>query len=190
MYLFIGLGNPGEEYARTRHSVGFLAVEMVREQGMDFSGWKMKKRAHAEIAEGKRDGEKIILVKPQTFMNNSGLAVQSLARIHKINPKNIIAIYDELNIDLGNLKLSFGGSAGGHNGVQSIITALGSQDFWRLRIGIGPRQGAMESFVLTKFSRAEEKILTDALKKTADAVNIIATAGPQKAQNTVNAIRE
>jgi len=187
MYLFIGLGNPGEEYVRTRHNAGFLAIEGIRDQGTGFSGWKMKKQANAEVSEGQIDGQKIILGKPHTFMNNSGDAVASIARTHRIKPEDMVVIYDEINIDLGNLKLSFGGSAGGHNGVQSIITSLGSQDFWRLRIGIGPRQGSMEAYVVKNFSKAEQKILAGVTKKTTEAINLIATLGPRKAQNTINA---
>lgn len=186
MYLFVGLGNPGEEYARTRHNVGFLVLDTLKNSEFDFSGWKMKKQANAEIAEGKRDGEKIILAKPQTFMNNSGDAVSSIARTYKIKLEDMVVVYDEMNIDLGNLKLSFGGSAGGHNGMQSIITSLGSQDFWRLRIGIGPRRGPMELFVVKKFSKSEQKILAGVIGKTTEAINLIATLGPHKAQNTIN----
>lgn len=197
MYLFVGLGNPGEEYARTRHNAGFLAIDAFHGQATDFGGWKMKKQANAEVSEGRIAGQKIILAKPHMFMNDSGRAVASLARTHKIKPEDIVIIYDEMNIDLGNLKLSFGGSAGGHNGVHSIIASLATRDFWRLRIGIGPRQGAMDpssreregmdAFVLKKFAKIEQKILDSVLAKAAVAIGAIAALGPQKAQNAINA---
>ncbi len=133
--LFVGLGNPGPEYEATRHNAGFwwidaLAVDLRATLSMD-------KGHQAMVARCTADGQTIWLLKPQTFMNNSGRSVASLARFYKVKPEEILVAYDELDIEPGEVKLKFGGSRGTHNGIRDIFDQLGSGDFWRLRIGIG-----------------------------------------------------
>lgn len=163
MKLIVGLGNPGKEYEKTRHNIGFRVLDEIAE------GFKFEKKFNAGIKEEKINKEKIIFAKPQTFMNNSGAAVSTIAKFHKIKPENIVAIHDDMDLVFGKIKLSFGSRSAGHNGVQSIIDSLGTNEFYRIRIGIGPRphlrQGfggqaekiPAEKYVLQRFSAPEEK---------------------------------
>lgn len=152
--LIVGLGNPGKKYTATRHNAGFLAVEHLADSWE--ADWKENKLAHAKIAEANVDGQKVILAKPQTFMNLSGEAVASLRGKYKVEPKNIWVIYDEAAIEPNQLRVRIGGSAGGHNGLKSIIEHIGP-DFTRFRIGIGsPAENTpLEDYVLQKFSKEE-----------------------------------
>jgi PTH1 family peptidyl-tRNA hydrolase len=133
MHLLVGLGNPGAAYGRNRHNIGFMAAdEIVRRHG--FSGWRNK--FQGLVAEGSVDGAKILLLKPQTFMNLSGQAVAEAARFHKIAPENVIVFYDELDLAPGKVRVKKGGGSGGHNGIKSIDQHFGP-DYWRVRLGIG-----------------------------------------------------
>ncbi len=162
MKLIIGLGNPGKEYEKTRHNAGFLAVDKIVDS-IKYQVLSIKQKFNAEIFQGIINNEKIILVKPQTFMNNSGQAVKAILDYYKINPEDIIVIHDDLDIPLGEFKISKNKNSGGHKGVQSIIDYLGTKDFTRIRIGIGAKSGVQvstykiptEKFVLEKFSGEE-----------------------------------
>jgi peptidyl-tRNA hydrolase, PTH1 family len=161
IYLIVGLGNPGREYQATRHNVGFLAVKFLAEK-LKWGDFKEQKKFQAEILETKFQAKKIIMAKPQTFMNNSGEAVAALKNFYKIPSQNIIIIYDELDLPMGKIRVRPDGSSAGHNGIKSIIEHLGTDKFWRVRIGIGNElKGKMEAanFVLSKFSKEEKSLL-------------------------------
>ena len=134
MLLIIGLGNPGKEYEKTRHNIGFVVLNKLMAD-LELDDWADNKKFRAEIAEGKIDKEKILLFKPQTFMNNSGQSVSAAAKFYKIKPADIWVIHDDLDLPLGKIKIQRDRSSAGHNGVQSIIDALSTQNFVRFRIG-------------------------------------------------------
>lgn len=167
MKLIVGLGNPGEKYADTRHNVGFVLLDRLREK-WDFPDFKMEKKFQAELSQGEQNGEKTILAKPQTFMNLSGEAVKSIMDFYKLSPADLLVLHDELDLKVGSFKVATDSRSAGHNGVQNIIDAIGTQKFIRLRIGIGQadvaddasacRLGAHD-FVLGRLTEAErEKI--------------------------------
>jgi len=185
MKLVVGLGNPGKEYKNTRHNIGFEVVENLAEAPL-----KMNKKFNAEISEGKINGEKIILLQPQTFMNNSGQSVAAAAHFYKIKPADILVIHDDIDLPLGKIRIKKDGSSGGHRGVESIIATLGSKNFTRLKIGVAPEKRSKNfnaaNFVLKKFAKAEEKILAETIKKTTDAVAVILNEDVETAMNQFN----
>ncbi|PWB38463.1 MAG: aminoacyl-tRNA hydrolase [Parcubacteria group bacterium] len=154
MRLIIGLGNPGEKYAGTRHNFGQMVVDFLASKKQ--ISWHKDKALQAQTADFRNGTEKIILAKTETFMNESGQAVQLLKKYYKLPNNKIIVIYDDIDLPLGKIRLSKGRGAGGHKGVESIIAYLHSKDFKRLRLGIAPQLGPAEDFVLKKFG-AEEK---------------------------------
>ncbi len=190
MKLVVGLGNPGEKYENTRHNIGFTIVSNFKFQVSSFSDWKINKKFNAEISEGKIGGEKIILLKPQTFMNNSGQAVVAAAHFYKIKPTDILIIHDDIDLPLGKMRVKKDGSSGGHRGVESIITALGTNNFPRLKVGVGPKERPKNfdaaNFVLKKFGKSEEKTLNLIIKKATEAVVTILSDGVQEAMNKFN----
>lgn len=160
--LIIGLGNPGEKYARNRHNFGFMVLDQfAKNQDLE---WNENKKFKSKIAEFKIEKKKIIFAKPQTFMNNSGSAVKKLQNFFK--PEKTIVIYDDINLNLGQIRLRYSGEAGGHNGVKDIIKKLG-QDFWRLKLGIGPQTKnlAAEYFVLQNFNNKEKELVNKIIKQ-------------------------
>lgn len=172
-YLIVGLGNPGAPYAQTRHNAGFMVLDaLARELGV---GWSEHRQANALVAELNHEGQKVILAKPQTYMNRSGSTVASLAASYGINPCQIWIVYDEASLPFGVLRIRQSGSAGGHNGVKSILESLGADDFVRFRLGIGepPQQMALEDWVLSRFTEQElqslERICTDLAKRMVEA---------------------
>lgn len=176
MKLIIGLGNPGKRYENTRHNLGFLAINKLAEK-IEIDDWKIKMQFNANITQGNFNNEKIILAKPQTFMNNSGITVKSIADYYKISNEEILIIHDDIDLPLGKIKIQQSRGAAGHKGVQSIIDALGTKDFTRIRLGIKPINKEIiietEKLVLQKFSKDEEKIVQKTIKK---AVALITTA--------------
>ncbi len=156
MKLIIGLGNPGEEYEKTRHNAGFLAVDKIVSNS-EYQLLSVKQKFNAEISQGAINNEKTILAKPQTFMNNSGQAARAILDYYKINAEDIIVIHDDLDIPLGEFKISKNKNSGGHKGVQSIIDHLGTKDFMRIRIGINVenKKTPTEKFVLGRFGEDE-----------------------------------
>jgi len=163
MILIVGLGNPGEEFEKTRHNLGFRVLDLLQKK-WSLPPFVLNKTVFSLISKGKFSEKEIILAKPQTFMNLSGKAVKSLKKKFKIKTKNIIIIHDEMDLPLGKTKFSFKKGAAGHKGVSSIIQSLKTKNFFRYRIGIGKEK--RENFVLEKFSKEEEKILKETIKKT------------------------
>jgi len=184
--LIVGLGNPGKQYADTRHNVGFLVIDYLAEKlGIKVDRVKFK----SVIGEGFVGYEKVVLAKPQTYMNLSGEAVIDMVQWYKIGPEDLLVVFDDMDLPLGKLRLRMKGGAGGHNGMKSIIYLIQSEEFPRLRIGIGrPENENVESvdYVLGKFSDEEAKIITEAVKKAADAVLEVLEKGVEKAMNEVN----
>ncbi len=173
MKLIIGLGNPGEEYKKTRHNAGFLTVDALALK-LQATSYKLQANFNAEVSEGIIDNKKIILAKPQTFMNNSGQAVRAILDYYKIKPEDIVVIHDDLDILLGEYKISKNKNSGGHKGVQSIIDYLGTKDFTRIRIGIMTenKKTPTEKFVLERFSKDEMKIIKGVIE---EIINNIST---------------
>jgi len=153
--LIVGLGNPGKQYEQTRHNAGFLVVDALADAHN--LSWSKKLFINALVAEGNIDGTKIILAKPQTFMNRSGQAVGKLMKRFKLTPEKIVVVYDDVDIERGSVRFREDGSAGGHNGMKSIISTIGTQAFPRLRIGIGkpPEHVPLEEYVLGRMSQDE-----------------------------------
>src|SRR5687768_17228915 len=185
-YLIVGLGNPGPRYARTRHNIGFVAVEeLARRHGLRFAGGQ----AHSEVAKGTIGGARVIVSKPQTYMNESGRAVQGLAHFYKVPKDRIIIVYDDFALPLGTLRLREKGSAGGHNGLESVIRHLGTQSFPRLRLGVGGPPGGRHThidWVLGLFTKGEEPIVADVISRAADAVESIFRIGLERTMNEYN----
>jgi PTH1 family peptidyl-tRNA hydrolase len=185
--LIAGLGNPGREYAATRHNLGFALVDaLAATEGLK---WEHESRFEAETARWDvRPGVTRLLVKPQTFMNDSGRALRALLDFHKIGSGALIAAYDDFNIALGAVKVSVTGSAGGHNGVASLLEHVGD-GFVRYRLGIGvPRPAGMDikDFVLGKFTTAEQQLIDQQLTSLVDGLRLLLDQGPDRAMNLLN----
>lgn len=190
MKLIVGLGNPGKAYEKTRHNVGFEAIGYLLLVIGGFTKWKFEKRFNAEISRGHIASccEDVILAKPQTYMNNSGVAVKQLTVNYRLTTNDLLVIHDDLDLPLGTLRLSRGSGSAGHKGVQSIIAALGTKDFWRLRVGVGPKKGETDEFVLKNFSRTEALKLKKVLALASHAVQMMFELGPTRAQTEINKI--
>lgn len=167
--MIVGLGNPGSEYAKTRHNVGFMLIDKLAE---NLKVTVNKSKYKALIGEAQIGQEKVLLVKPQTFMNLSGEAVGSLARWYKLNATEIVVVYDDMDLPLGKLRIRSAGGSGGHNGMKSIISALGTEDFPRMRIGIGKNQFNSVNHVLGKFNAEEAEGIEVAIEQTLQAVQM------------------
>jgi peptidyl-tRNA hydrolase, PTH1 family len=182
--LIVGLGNPGAKYDRTRHNIGFDLIDRLAKR------WQIsvsdQKRFQGMVGEGWVDRQKIVLLKPQTFMNLSGQSVRSVLDWYKLAPTEVLVLYDDLDLPLGKLRIRLAGSAGGHNGMKSIISHLGTPTFPRLRMGIGKSQDETISHVLGKFSAVESSIVTEILQLAADAVDLSVSAGVEKSMNKYN----
>lgn len=183
MYVIAGLGNPGKEYEGTRHNIGFMVIdELAKKLGMNVTKLKFK----SLVGEGNFKGEKIILLKPQTFMNSSGEALYDAVNFYKIPLENVIVIYDDKDLDVGKIRIRTKGSSGGHNGMKSIIYLLNSEEFPRVRIGIGKPQEDLVSHVLGKFEESEKKLIDEAVIKAADAVIDIIENGIEHSMSKFN----
>lgn len=185
MTVIVGLGNPGSKYAGTRHNVGFELIDrLAASQSVTLGPGK----GPFHVGTGHFKGEKLILVKPTTYMNLSGDAVQQVLNWYKVKPENCLVCYDDLALELGTIRLRPGGSAGGHNGVKDIILKLGTDEFPRLRIGIGNSfaEGRQVDYVLSKFDRNERKIIDEVLDMAVDAVHSFLRAGINQAMNDFN----
>lgn len=184
--LVVGLGNPGPAYAKTRHNAGFLVLrEFSKECGFD---WKKDRFLKAEVAEGTVRGKEVVLACPQTYMNLSGQAVAALMRRKKISFNDLLVVYDDVDLDLGQIRLKPKGSAAGHKGIESIIAILGTQDFARLKVGIGPcaDREELSNFVLEPFVQDERFKLQDILQAAAEAVGLWLVEGAETVMNHVN----
>jgi len=176
--MLVGLGNPGKEYDLTRHNIGFMAIDEFARRN-DFQ-WQDKKDLKCHLASNMMGDTRVLLVKPTTFMNLSGEAVQAVMSFYKIHPDNITAVYDELDVDFGQVRLRKGGSAAGHNGVKSLIQHLG-ESFGRIRVGIGPKnppQIDSADFVLQKFTKDEQEHLKELLVETTAVLSETAYGSP------------
>ena len=185
-FMLVGLGNPGREYEKTRHNVGFRASDLVaRALGVKIDRLKFQ----ALTRQADYNGHRILLVQPQTYMNLSGAAVSALASYYKIPPARILVMFDDISLPLGRIRLRAEGSAGGHNGVKSIIQSLGSDQFPRVKIGVGAKPHPdfdLADWVLSKFSPREEELLAPALQNAADAALLFLDQGMQKAASAYN----
>lgn len=191
MKLIVGLGNPGKEYEHSRHNAGFMVVDQFHKT-IDATDWKQDKKFKAQVSEATLKGEKVIVVKPLTFMNLSGEAIAPIAAFYKIAPADILVIFDELDIPFGQIRLRKSGGPGTHNGMKSIVEKLGSKDFPRLRFGIEsrglttPEQQDTTSFVLSPFTKEEQPILKQTLKTAALAIETFLKEGVENAMNKFN----
>ncbi len=184
MFLLVGLGNPGKEYAETRHNIGFMAVDEIHDR-YNFSPFKSK--FDGLLSEGNIDDTKILLLKPMTFMNLSGNSVIKTASFYKIPPEKIIVIHDDKDLALGKLKAKIGGSAGGHNGLKNIDTQIGS-NYNRIRIGVGsPQEHHINTvnFVLSRFTKTEMEVLQERLNFIASTINEFINKGVAHYSNLV-----
>lgn len=188
-WLIVGLGNPGTKYAHTRHNCGFRALDILAEK----LGCKVDKgKFQGLYGQTTHNGKKLYLLKPQTYMNSSGTSVLQLSAYFNIPPQRIIVMFDDISLEPGRLRIRKDGSAGGHNGIKSIISQLGSQEFPRVKIGVGAKPIAdqdLADWVLSGFSAAEEKVLDSALKDACDAALSIIDHGIQEAANRFNGVR-
>ena len=176
MFLIVGLGNPGAEYANTRHNVGFMAADFLHDK-FSFSPFKVK--FDGMIAEGKIGGEKVYLLKPQTYMNLSGNAVVKAAHFYKILPENIVVMHDDMDLPCGRLKAKLGGGSGGHNGIKSIDAAV-SPNYNRIRIGVGHPAGSgndVVNYVLGEFSKADKVLVEGNIELIAESIEVLLEKG-------------
>ncbi|MEK7623056.1 MAG: aminoacyl-tRNA hydrolase [Patescibacteria group bacterium] len=176
MKLIIGLGNPGKQYAKTRHNVGFMAIDALYESLADYNpaSWELSKKFNAEVSGCTIGAEKIILAKPMTFMNDSGIAISLIAHFYKIPPRDLIVIHDDKDILLGDVKVQTNRGSAGHNGVASIIEHLGTEDFTRIRIGIKSenekKMADTAKFVLSKFGLLERKKVEQVIMRAVEEI--------------------
>lgn len=195
MILIAGLGNPGQEFERTRHNIGFLTINKFQID-TGFSDWQFEKKFNAELSEGKFGKEKIILVKPETFMNNSGKAIGALAKYYKIKPENVLAIHDDADLPLGTLRIVKNRGSAGHKGVESIMRSLKTQNFIRFRIGMKttksgkiphrPKKEMAKFLVEQKITPTQKEILKKTIKKCVEAIETTIKEGLQKAMSIHN----
>ena len=185
--LVVGLGNPGPQYATTRHNIGFMVVDVLADRmGEKF---KVHKKSGAEVATGRLAGRPVVLAKPRVYMNESGRQVGPLAKFYSVAPADVVVIHDELDIDFGRIRLKAGGGVAGHNGLRSVGSALGGNDFQRVRVGIGrpPGQKSGAAFVLENFNSVERKEVPTIIEQAADATEFLISQGLEPAQNIVHA---
>ena len=185
MYLIVGLGNPESDYSKTRHNMGFNALNKISEKyGIEIN----KKKFDGLLGEGIIENEKVILLKPQTYMNLSGRSIIQVINFYKIPLENICVIYDDMDIEKGNIKIRKKGSAGSHNGMKSVISELGSEEFTRIRIGIGKPEfeGDAINYVIGAIPDEEAKVLDEGVKKAAEAMVEILKIGVDNTMNKFN----
>jgi PTH1 family peptidyl-tRNA hydrolase len=186
MHLIVGLGNPGSDYAKTRHNAGFLLVEKLAAQWK--ASWTNERKFSARVARGENNRKKFLLAEPQTFMNLSGETVGALVKFYQLPLTQLIIAVDDADLPLGEIRLRPGGGSAGHHGIESVTQHLGSREFARLRIGIGRRDGTREitNFVLGKFEKDENVVLEKVLERAASQIECWLDAGLQKAMSQFN----
>jgi PTH1 family peptidyl-tRNA hydrolase len=186
MHLIVGLGNPGADYARTRHNAGFILVERLAEQWK--SGWTNERRFFCRLARAEHGGRKVLLCEPQTFMNLSGEAVGALVKYYQLSLAKVLIVVDDADLPLGEIRLRPGGGSGGHHGLESVAQHLGSRDYARLRVGIGRKDEARQiiGHVLGKFADDERAVLEKVLERAAGQIECWLSAGLQKAMSQFN----
>jgi len=185
--LVVGLGNPGPNHARTRHNVGFMVVDLLAER--IGSAFKLHKKSGADVATGRLSGRPVVLARPRCYMNESGRQVGPLAKFYSVPTDGVVVIHDDLDLDFGRIRLKQGGGEGGHNGLRSIATVLGSKDFQRVRFGIGRPPGRQDpaAFVLQAFGSRERDELPTICEQAGDATELLIEMGLEPAQNVVHA---
>ena len=188
LHLIVGLGNPGAEYAKTRHNAGFLLVEKLAARWK--TDWTNERKFDARIAKAERSGRKILLCEPQTFMNLSGETVGELKNFHQLPLKQLMVAVDDADLPLGEIRLRTSGSSGGHHGLESIEQHLASREFARLRIGIGRKDGSREitNYVLGKFDSSESELLKKVLERASNQIETWLEAGIEKAMSQFNGV--
>ena len=190
MYIIAGLGNPTKEYDNTRHNIGFAAIDALADKyGISVSDMKNK----ALMGKGVINGNKVMLLKPLTYMNLSGEAIRAAVDYYKIDEKSeLIVIYDDISLDPGQLRIRLKGSAGGHNGIKNIIAHLGTQEFPRIKVGVGNKPPRMDlaDYVLGRFPKEERGLMEDAFKEAAEAVEVMIKEGAGIAMNRFNGHKE
>lgn len=188
MHIIIGLGNPTREYQATRHNIGFDVITRISD---DYRIPLDIKKHKAICGKGYIEGEKVVLAQPQTYMNLSGESVRELVDFYKVNPEEVIIIYDDISLAAGQLRLRAKGSAGGHNGIKSIISHLGTQEFPRIKVGVGdkPKGWDLADYVLSRFNDDEQPLIREAIKDASDAVKTILKDGLEPAMNIYNKAR-
>lgn len=191
MKLIAGLGNPGKEYEQTRHNVGFLCLDALRNE-LGFPEFQLQKKFSSLTSEGEFNNEKILLIKPRTFMNLSGKAIQSLVNFYHVEANDLWVIYDDVDLPLGDIRIRPGGSAGSHNGMKSIVSSLSFNNFPRIRIGIesrgesAPQLQDTSSFVLNKFAKEETPLVKKAVKQAFRALLFALKHGVKSSMNKFN----
>ena len=185
-WLVVGLGNPGPTYASTRHNVGYLVADVLAARAG--GSWKKHKSGRADVIEGRLAGERAVLGRCRSYMNESGGPVSTLAKFYDVEPDHLVVIHDELDIDYGMLRVKFGGGDNGHNGLKSIRQSLDTGDFFRVRVGIGRPAGRqnVHDFVLKPYTAAERKDLPTYVEEAADAVESLLTQGLEATQSAFN----
>ena len=186
MYVIVGLGNPGREYADTKHNVGFRVIDKLADKyNIDVTKFKHK----ALVGDGMINGKKVMLIKPQTYMNLSGESVKEVMSFYKVDVENMIVIYDDTSLGLSMIRLREKGSAGGHNGIKSIINHMGGDTFNRVKVGIGekPNGWDLADYVLAKFNKDDEPLILSGIDKAAEACEIFISRGMKDAMNKFNA---
>jgi PTH1 family peptidyl-tRNA hydrolase len=188
IFLIVGLGNPGAEYAKTRHNAGFLLVEKLAEQWQ--SNWTNERKFVSRVAKAERNGQKVLLCEPQTFMNLSGESVGALVNFYQLPLARILVAVDDADLPFGEIRLRKSGSSGGHHGLESIEQHLASREFARLRIGIGRKDSSREiaNYVLGKFEKSEGELLEEVLERAANQVETWLAAGIEKAMSQFNGV--
>lgn len=185
MKIIAGLGNPTAKYEGTRHNVGFMAIDKIAQKyGISIDTKKHK----ALVGKGVIAGQKVILAKPQTFMNLSGDSIQQIAAYYKVEPEDILIIFDDISLDVGRIRIRKKGSAGGHNGMKSIIACLNSSDFPRIKIGVGDKKPGQDlaAHVLGNIPKADRELMDEAILKAEDAVELIVAGEIEQAMNLYN----
>lgn len=183
MFLIVGLGNPGKEYENTRHNIGFTAIDKIADKyNIEVNRVKFK----GVCGEGFIGGDKVILLKPTTYMNLSGESVRAVMDFYKLTEEDILIIYDDISLDVGRLRMREKGSAGGHNGIKSIIGHLGTEVFSRIKIGVGQPKNDLVNHVLGKFSKAENEVLNETIDCVVEATETVIRADIKEAMNKFN----
>lgn len=185
MYFIVGLGNPGTKFKGTKHNIGFEVIERL---ALDHNIKIDRKKHQAFVGLGEIKGKKVLLIKPQTYMNLSGEALASALNFHKGSTDKVIVIYDDTSLDIGKLRIRKKGSAGGHNGIKNIIAHVRTQEFDRVKVGVGekPPGWDLADYVLSRFDAKEKKVMLDAVKMAVDATVMIIDEGADKAMNSYN----
>ncbi|WP_459129163.1 aminoacyl-tRNA hydrolase [Guggenheimella bovis] len=184
MKCIVGLGNPGKQYENTKHNLGFMVIDQLKkEHGLD----QTKGQFEALVTEWQLHGEKILLVKPETFMNASGRSVRKVFDFYKLEPKDILVVYDDIDLEIGSIRLRKSGGPGTHNGMRDIVNCLSSKDFPRLRVGAGRNgQKDLAEYVLSGFSKEQWKLIDEAIERSVSAIEVWILEGIESAMNRYN----